>query len=256
MATLTIEHRSIRWHSVWTVLIAVFWVAIVMGIIGGFFLHWDWTGFKGNGTLWDWLQLLSAPVFVSALPFIFRGQGDQTDPQVVSNQDQEAVLEAYQEHMCELLLDKNLSESQPESEVREVARARTLAVLRRLGKNRKGDVLRFLHEAGLIYKGKAIVDLRESDLSGADLSNARLSGSNLAGADLREANLTGASLWGANLWGADLRKANLSGADLREANLTEATLSGADFSNVNLTGAIYTKEQLSKTKSFHNEQIS
>src|SRR6266487_664133 len=241
MAALTIEQRPIRWHSVWTVLVGVFWVAIVVGIIGGFFLHWDWTGFRDNGNLWNWLQLLSAPVFVSALPFIFRGQRDQADPQVADDQNQEAALEAYQEHMCELLLDKNLSGSQPGSEVREVARVRTLAALRRVGKNRKGDVLRFLHESGLIYKGEAIVDLRESDLSGADLSNARLSGSNLWGADLREANLSGA---------------NLSGADLREANLSGADLSGADLSNANVNGAIYTMEQLSKTRSFHNEQIS
>ncbi len=242
MAALTIEQRPIRWHSVWTVLVGVFWVAIVVGIIGGFFLHWDWTGFRDNGNLWNWLQLLSAPVFVSALPFIFRGQRDQADPQVADDQNQEAALEAYQEHMCELLLDKNLSGSQPGSEVREVARVRTLAALRRVGKNRKGDVLRFLHESGLIYK--------------ADLSNARLSGSNLWGADLREANLSGANLSGANLSEADLRRANLSGADLREANLSGADLSGADLSNANVNGAIYTMEQLSKTRSFHNEQIS
>src|SRR6266496_4427517 len=134
MAALTIEQRPIRWHSVWTVLVGVFWVAIVVGIIGGFFLHWDWTGFRDNGNLWNWLQLLSAPVFVSALPFIFRGQRDQADPQVADDQNQEA--------------------------------------------------------------------------------------------------------------------------DLREANLSVADLSGADLSNANVNGAIYTMEQLSKTRSFHNEQIS
>jgi hypothetical protein len=204
-------------------------------------LHWDWTGFRDNGKLWDWLQLLSAPVFVSALPFIFRGQRNQADLQVADDQKQEAALEAYQEYICELLLDKNLSESQPGSEVRKVARARTLAALRQVGKNRKGDVLRFLHESGLIYKGKAIVDLRESDLSGADLSNAKLSGADLAGADLSNARLSGADL----KW-ADLSNVKLSGADL----------SGADLSNANMNGATYTMEQLSKTRSFPHEQIS
>jgi hypothetical protein len=241
MAALTIEQRPIRWQNVWAVLVGVFWVAIVVGIIGGFFLHWDWTGFQDNGKLWDWLQLLSAPVFVLALTFIFRGQQNQADLQVADDPKQEAALEAYQEYICELLLDKNLSGSQPGSEVREVARARTLAALRRVGKTRKGEVVRFLHESGLIYQGKAIVDLRESDLSGADLSNAKLSGSNLAGADLSNAKLSGADL----KW-ADLSNARLSGADL----------SGADLSNANITGATYTMEQLSKTHSFRNEQIS
>lgn len=115
MTALTIELRSIRWHSVWTVLVGVFWVAIVVGIIGGFFLHWNWTGFQDNGTLWNWLQLLSALVFVLALPFLFRGQRKQADLQVADDQKQEAALEAYQEYICELLLDKNLVErSRPE----------------------------------------------------------------------------------------------------------------------------------------------
>ena len=267
---ITTEQWRIRWHTVWTVLVAVFWVAIVVGIIGGFFLHWTWTGFPENGKLWDWLQLLSAPVFVSALPFVFRGQlnqanrkgaeeqsqadggmsGQQTQTDLKGEEDrQQAVaLEAYQDHILQLILDRNLRGSQPGSDVREVARARTLAALRQVGKHRKGDVLQFLHEAGLIYKGKAIVDLREADLSGADLSNAKLNGIELSGVDLSGAKLNRAAL----KW-ADLSHAQLSGADLREADLSESKLTGADFSNAhlhgaNLTGATYTKEQLSKAQ--------
>ena len=52
MATITTGQRAIttgqariRWQKVWAVLVAVFWVAIVEGSIGGFFLHWSWTGF-------------------------------------------------------------------------------------------------------------------------------------------------------------------------------------------------------------------
>ncbi len=109
--------------------------------------------------------------------------------------------------MLELLLDKNLSGSQPGSDVREVARARTLTALRRVGNKRKCEVLRFLHEAGLIYRGKAIVDLREADLSRADLSNIKLSG-----ADLNNALLNGANLKGANLRGAIYSAEQLSKA--------------------------------------------
>lgn len=237
MAAITTEQpttgrRPIKWHTVWTVLIGVFWVAILVGIIGGYFFHLN-TGFPENGKLWDWIQLLSAPVFVSALPFVFTGQRHQADDkaaapaaqsdqpnqadlQVDEDRKQEAALEAYQDYMLELLLNKNLSSSQPGSDVREVARARTLTALRRVGTNRKGEVLRFLHEAGLIYRGNAIVDLRAADLSGADLSNIKLSGTELSGIDFSNANLNNVLLDGANLKGA------------------------------NLTGASYTAEQLSK----------
>ena len=75
----TTARRPIKWHTLWVALIGVFWTAIVVGIIGGFFFHWNWTGFPENGKLWDWLQLLSAPVFVSALPLIFTGHRRQAD---------------------------------------------------------------------------------------------------------------------------------------------------------------------------------
>lgn len=277
MATITTGQRSrttgqprIRWQKVWAVLVAVFWVAIVVGIIGGFFLHWSWTGFPANGSLWDWLQLLSAPIFVSALPLVFKEQRNeadrtaaeqqsqvvsgmneqqaQTDLKVEEDRQQAAVLEAYQDSILQLMLERNLRGSQPGSDVREVARARTLAVLRCTENHRKGDVVQFLYEAGLIYKGKAIVDLRGADLSGVELREAKLNGIGLSGADLRRARLSRDIL----KW-ADLSNVQFSEADLREVDLSEANLMGADFSGahlqgVNLRGAMYSKEQLSSAQ--------
>ena len=52
--------------------------------------------------------------------------------------------------MQELILDKGLRRSEKDAEIRDVARARTLTVLRSLDGDRKGQVLRFLHEADLI----------------------------------------------------------------------------------------------------------
>jgi hypothetical protein len=92
--------------------------------------------------------------------------------------------------MQALILEKGLRKSEKYAEIRDVARARTLTVLRSLDGNRKGQVTRFLHEADLIGKSgveqmieairggadspqqitEAIIDLREADLSSADLS--------------------------------------------------------------------------------------
>ncbi len=243
----TTEHRPIKWHTVWIVLISVFWVTIVVGVIGGYFFHLP-TGFPENGKLWDWVQLLSAPVFVSALPFVFTGQRHQTDDkaaapavqsgqpnqadlQVDEDRKQEAALEAYQDHMLQLLLDKHLSGSQPGSDVREVARVLTLATLRHVGTHRKGEVLRFLRDSGLLFRGNAIVDLREADLSGADLSNIKLSGADLSGIDFSNANLSGANLNNANLSGANLNNALLNGANLKGANLSGASYTAEQLSN-------------------------
>lgn len=245
MAAFSIVQRQIKGRSVWNLLIVAFWLAILVLVIGGYLFNQGWTGVQANGKLWDWINLLSAPVFISALPLVFRGRPGQgqgqgpagstpatsviqglPDLQGTDEQKQEAALEVYQDQILELLLDKNLSGSQPGSDVREVARARTLTALRRVGKSRKGEVLRFLQESGLIYRGRAIVDLRGADLSGAVLSNI---------------NLSRAALGNTNLSGADLSNTDLSEADLSGTNLSTVNLKGA-----NLKGTIYTKEQLSK----------
>jgi hypothetical protein len=57
-----------------------------------------------------------------------------------------------------LILDKGLRRSEKDAEIRTVARARTLAVLRGLDENRKGQVVRFLHEVELIGK----IEMEES----------------------------------------------------------------------------------------------
>src|SRR5260370_40731789 len=101
--------------------------------------------------------------------------------------------------MSELLLEKKLRESEPEDEVRTIARVRTLTVLRRLDGERKRNVLTFLQEASLIDKGKQIIDLKRADLSGAKLINTELvsvdlGGTNLRFADLRDAYLSSVDL--------------------------------------------------------------
>src|SRR5438445_4683284 len=45
-----------------------------------------------------------------------------------------------------------------------------LTVLHRLDDDRKKSVLQFLHESGLIYRDKGIIDLSGADLSGTNLS--------------------------------------------------------------------------------------
>ena len=52
-------HRAITPRQ----LAGIICVLIAFGLLiaGGYALHWRWTGFAGN-TLWDWVQLLLAPV--------------------------------------------------------------------------------------------------------------------------------------------------------------------------------------------------
>jgi hypothetical protein len=111
--------------------------------------------------------------------------------EVENQRAQDAALQAYLDQMGQLLLDKDrpLRHSNEDDEVRTLARARTLTVLRRLDGTRKADVVQFVYEAGLICKDRGVLDLRGGDLSGARLFSANLFRAKLSGADLREVDL-------------------------------------------------------------------
>jgi len=234
MATVT-EARQfrwrlrIKWRTLWFMLLVVGWGAVIVGIVGAYLFKWPWTGFEitQNGTLWDWLNLLFAPVLAAALPFVIREQHNGTDSRV--SDQEEAALQAYLDRMSDLLLTQGLREAQAGNNVREVARAWTLTALQRVGKNRKGVVLQFLHKACLIYKGEVIIDLSGADLRWADLRHSKLNRADLSGVDLSAADLRN----------SDLSEANLSGANLSEANLSGVNLRGTDLNGANLREATY-----------------
>jgi uncharacterized protein YjbI with pentapeptide repeats len=268
---------------------------IVLLVIGG--ATRSWTGFRRK-TVWDLLQLLIVPLALAVIGFFFSMQQDirQQDienhrtqqeqqiekqradaEQALANQRaQDEALQAYLDQMNSLLLGKGLRDSDEGSEVRTLARARTLTVLPRLDSDRKERLLQFLYEAKLIQKGSPVIDFDGADLrgidlsqnnlsggpflssesnlypspgtrsefgsdpvdlSGANLSNAHLSSAQLNGVDLSSANLSNAHLSSAYLPGADLSSAILDKAGLKYANLKEANLSNADLSNANLKEA-------------------
>mgnify|MGYP001015034941 CR=1 FL=1 len=233
--------------------------------ISGVFPDPDWTGFgtpklNADGqeiahfkTLWDWLGLLLVPAVLAIGGLLFTRAENERAQKREADRAQDAALQAYLDQMTQLLLDKGLRTSQPDDEVRGVARARTLTVLRVLDGMRKARVLQFLYEAKLIGGIKqetggaprtieAVISLQGAYLEEAFLINADLAGVDLAGAVLNRAILTAANLAGANLDGAHLRGAmlgvaNLHGAHLVKTRLREANLKGAHLIKANLEGA-------------------
>jgi uncharacterized protein YjbI with pentapeptide repeats len=224
---------------------------------------WKRTDF-GEKTLWDWLQLLSAlaiPVVLAVAGFWFTAwQGERqqaiedqrakVERDVEDQRAQDTALQAYLDQMTELILEKNLRDSKEESEVRTLARARTLTVLGRLGPDRKRSVVQFLYESVLVQKGNPIIDLENADLSEADLSldnliEADLSDANLRGANLSDATLSEADLTGATLSNATLAYATLNFANLNYASLNQANLRGANLSDGNLNEAVLKGAKLS-----------
>jgi len=264
-------------------------------ILAGYSL--EWTGFgeyvpthrdaERRKTLWDWMQLLILPLFLAGGAFYLNRSEREIEREatekraelergIAKDRQQEAALQAYLDKMSELLLENKLRTT-AEVEVRDVARTRTISVMRVLDTKRNGLVIQFLRESRLItnetsiLKGASMeemnlkglnlsnINLSEANLEKADLSQTDLSQSNLSQANLRNANLSNAFMWLTILIEAGLRDANLSNAGLYNANMQEAklynaNLSGADFSGANLKdatlkGSLVTDEQLEQASS-------
>jgi uncharacterized protein YjbI with pentapeptide repeats len=238
-------------------------------------------GFRGM-TVRDWMPIVGAlliPVVIAAGTLgITWQQGKSEDQraqqaQKLENQRSEAerniqqqnaqdeALQAYLNEMSSLLLKEDLRTSDEDSEVRTLARARTLTVVSRLDGSRKGSVVRFLTEAGLINRENPIIALggiRRSQLGlrgldqqnvtpgvpvdeprdrGLLISRSKDAALALSGAKLAKANLDGADLSGTNLSHVDLSFAELNSADLTNANLSGSILFGANLIGADLRGA-------------------
>jgi uncharacterized protein YjbI with pentapeptide repeats len=271
----------------WAVAAIVAAVTVGLIIVLGYILPGEWGGFTEyttpksdtveyhpRRTLWDLLSLLVIPavlLIAGALFTRFERENDnrlareraeldrelaekraEKDRELAATDLRDAALREYFDRMSDLLLgDHKLAASSDEDPVRDVARTRTLTILRTLAGDgeRKGSVVRFLYEADLIENDIPIVGLEGADLRGANLGDAWLAGANLQGANLQGATLRDTYLDGATLMGADLREADLAGADLVRADLAMANfggakLQGAYLQEADLHWAIVTLEQL------------
>jgi hypothetical protein len=226
--------------------------------------------------LWDVLELIGV-LAVPLLLFYLGGQLQRKDREIAETRLREDALQQYLDRVSELLLksrsnnpdDRNL----PPELIEDMIRTRTLTILRSLDKDgeRKGSVIRFLVDAGLI-KGYDSIDLSFANLSGANLrevvltrallQNADLSHANLSSADLSYAELNNANLCKANLTEADLEGAKLYSADLTRANLnlinlTEAKINNTDFKDVLSADTVkgLSEEQIKAAKNFPKKHM-
>lgn len=198
------------------------------------------TGFETK-TLWDWMELLIIPLFLAGGAFFLNRSEKENERkaaeeraklerEIATDRQQEISLQAYFDRMSELLLKEKLRTTK-KAEVRDVARTRTISVMRGLDVKRNNLVLQFLSEARLVVDGKSI--LCDAQMEGMNLQMLRFDGVNMQGAFLRNANLQGANFYQANLLGSFLRGANLQGARMVQANLQ-----GADLWRANLQYAL------------------
>ncbi len=172
---------------------------------------------------------------------------------IESDRAHEASPQARLDGIGELSLKHDLGESAKDDSIVDIARARTLTVLRQLDGQRKGLLLRFLYEldlgSELIRRQVGPEGKEDERVAVAAPRGANLAGTELKGTDLRSARLVGTSLVAAGLECAQLVGASLKGADLRGTNLTGAEPTRAYLASVDLAGARVTDGQLAQAGS-------
>jgi uncharacterized protein YjbI with pentapeptide repeats len=223
------------------------------------------TGITGK-SIWDLILLLGViaiPIVVVIASSMFSEQLNQsnlrvteqqhqTDIQIATNQQQDATLATYLNAMTNLMLNDHLRQSKPSDEVRTVARAQTLTVLRRLDSDRKLIVLRFLFESSLL----SIINMDDAELSGIryinlrpreanDLKSLILQYADLTHADLENLQMEHGSLYDSNLSFSTLINLIVSSSNLNNVNLSHAIVSNTDFSNSLFVGADLSSADLS-----------
>src|SRR6266481_5316517 len=180
-------------------------------------------------TLWDWLQLLIIPFVLAVIALLFNRattrteqkiaadryeqdkeiasrhyhqdrqiaeQRYQNDRSIALDKQREDLFQVYLDRMSDLLLNGGLLQSSTNAEVRNIARVRTLTVLRQLDNRRKNYVLSFLRETKLVTSEPEtnIISFSSADLSRVDFKDVYLSDIDLSKANLSNADLTGANM--------------------------------------------------------------
>jgi uncharacterized protein YjbI with pentapeptide repeats len=274
LSTLLVPDRLLYWRLtnanqlVWTIR-----VLIILGLLIAI-------GSAYNKGLWDWLELLIAPAAIAVGIFLLtqaqqarekhaedersRHEQEMEDRQREREREfenrraQNTAVQAYINNMGTLMLEGDLRMSKEESDVRVLARARTLTVLEGLDADHKRFILQFLYESNLINHKKFVLNLGgisweyaeqtgqriigAADFAMVRLVSYRLPNISLSYVDLRNVYFKYVDLHDACLQGADLRGAtfwisNLDNAMLADAHLEEASLGYSSLEKANLRGA-------------------
>ena len=243
------------WKKFYKVIIRLIIISVIL-VLCLIIVDWDW-GFKTfttenkiNGitieiehpakTLWDILDLLIIPVVLAFGVFYLNKEQSRKERLIASNQEEESLLQNYIDAMSALILEKHLLQTNEkcakERDLRNIARSRTLTVLRGLvtpnqdeNNRRRASLIIFLYESELIIGKKPIISLLKANLNKAYFRKQDLKNANLQGVSLEKADLRGADLQNANLEGAYLCEAKLQGANFKNAKLNKANLKGAFY---------------------------
>ncbi len=225
-----------------------------------------WTGFgpydeKKEGlrgkTLWEWLDLLIIPSTIGIISWIYKEA--ERDKAIIEQREKDQVtnIDSFFKILTELITKNNLLKSNFDDPNRIIARTRSILAFEDADSERKGQILQFIYESGLINSNPILnlngVNLKKSNLNGiilraseikgayfnnSSMKNSFLDNSNLTSCDFSNSDFTECSLIKTNL-----SYTNLSNANFKDLNLLSVNFEGANLSNADLRGCQLSKMQ-------------
>lgn len=227
-----------------------------------------WTGFgKYNEitdghrakTLWEWLDLLLIPFCVGILAWSFKEAEKEKSSKSEEERSQNETLDSFVNTMTELITKHNLANQNSTLETRIIARTRINLAFSNLNGARKGQVLQFLFESGLIdYSPKINIlggNMKNAILDGIVLSKSEIKGVYFNNATIKETNLNAANFTSCDFTKADLSNSLVTNTNFSYTNLTKSKLKNMDLTSVNFEGANLTKADLRGSK-IKQEQLN
>jgi uncharacterized protein YjbI with pentapeptide repeats len=260
-----------KWWWVGTLTLAT---AVIPQLILNFSTFWHWAGFQDK-TVWDFLELLIVPALIAVSvaylsiqerknELIQTEKNNALQRELTDIRLQEERIENYLQKMTDLLTEKSLNRSKAHDPSRVAARSLTGWILARIHHPRRGFILSFLYEAGLLTTHDPKIVAKNINLSQVYLPNTDLNNINLSGAILVKSNFMWSNLKNSNFSHALINESSFFETDFTNCNFKEANLSGAkmklcnftnvDFSNANLRGAVLSMANLTNAK-ISQEQI-
>ena len=262
-------------------------VISTVGIISfGRYYCWEWVGVaryetvassgvrsqecKTTKTFWDLVELLLVPIALSGGAWLLSENQKQIEEKRAQEARYQKYYEDYLDKVGQILLrfdDSKRLEDHEDAKI--ILRALTITTLKNLDPIRKGNIIQFLYETGLIVDGVNIISLDYADLSKIDLQDRFLAGINLSGSNLSDANLKNVFLGGRfklpdlsavqpSYWPSlpdnltqkegKYMSSNLSKTDLTNADLTNAKLDNTNFTDVTWKGSILKGARLKDAK--------
>ena len=182
-------------------------------------------------SLFDWFDAFGTPFIVVVIAGIFglisqrTGRRAQEERALQDERAREETLRSYLDRVSELVLERDLVNSENDSPERAIALARTHNALSMLDGRRKGQLVKFLNDSQLIRNGQTVISLNLADLTY----------SNLGSMDLRGCDFSGANLRDADFYNSDLTECNFENCVLTNEQLAQcAELNGAILPNGDL----------------------